>query len=70
MVYPNPTTDHLNVFMNNSEIEDVIRVYDVNGREVATAPVQGAMTVISVGDLPSGMYLLQSGNRTARFIKE
>ena len=70
MVYPNPTTDHLNVFMNNSEIEDVIRVYDVSGREVATAPVQGAMTVISVGQLPSGMYLLQSGSRTTRFIKE
>jgi hypothetical protein len=56
--------------MNNSETENVIRIYDVNGREVVAAPVQGAMTVISVGDLPSGIYLLQSGNRTARFIKE
>jgi hypothetical protein len=70
MAYPNPTVDELNVFMNNSEIEEVIRIYDLNGREVVVAPVQGAMTVISVGELPSGMYLLQSGNRTARFIKE
>jgi len=70
MAYPNPTVDELNVFMNNSEIEDVIRIYDINGREVVVAPVQGALTVLSVGELPSGMYLLQSGNRTARFIKE
>ena len=70
MAYPNPTVDELNVFMNYSEIEDMLRVYDINGREVIVAPVQGALTVLSVRELPSGMYLLQSGNRAARFIKE
>ena len=70
MAYPNPTVDELNVFMNYSEIEDMLRIYDVNGREVIVAPVQGALTVLSVRELPSGMYLLQSGNRAARFIKE
>jgi alpha-glucosidase len=70
MVYPNPTTDYLNVFMNSSECEDVIRVYDLNGREVVVTPVQGAMTVLPVRELPSGMYLLQSGNRTTKFVKE
>ena len=70
MAYPNPTVDELNIFMNHSECEDVIRIYDINGREVVVTPVQGALTVLSVRELPSGMYLLQSGNRTARFIKE
>ena len=70
MVYPNPTTDLVNVFMNEYECEKLIRVYDVNGREVMVAPVQGAVTPLSVHDLSSGIYLLHSGNRTARFIKE
>ena len=70
MAYPNPTVDQLNVFMNHSECEDMVRIYDVNGREVVVTPVQGALTVISVRNLPSGMYLLQSGNRTTRFIKD
>jgi hypothetical protein len=70
MVYPNPTTDLVNVFMNEYECEKLIRVYDVNGREVMVAPVQGAVTPLSVRDLSSGIYLLHSGNRTARFIKE
>ncbi len=70
MAYPNPTMDELNVFMNQSEREDMIRIYDVNGREVGATPVQGALTVLSVRDLPSGIYLLQSGNRMSRFIKK
>ena len=70
MAYPNPTVDQLNVFMNHSECEDMIRIYDINGREVVVTPVQGALTVVSVRELPLGMYLLQSGKRTARFIKE
>jgi hypothetical protein len=70
MAYPNPTIDVLNVFMNESNQEEEIHIYDVNGQEVLVAPVQGALTVLSVQNLPSGMYLLQSGNRTTRFIKE
>ena len=69
-VFPNPAVDHVAVFMNQSEQENQIHLYDLNGRQVLTTPVQGAMTTISVGGLSSGLYLVKSGSRTAKFIKE
>jgi hypothetical protein len=69
-VFPNPTTDNLNVFMNQSEQEDKIHIFDVNGREILAVPVQGPMTVVQVSELNSGLYLVKAGNRVGRFIKE
>ena len=69
-VFPNPTADNLNVFMNHSEQEDKIHIYDLNGGEIMIVPVQGPMTVVEVSGLNSGLYLVKAGNRVGRFIKE
>ena len=70
VVFPNPTTDDVNVFMNESEIESEINVYDLNGKQVISTEVAGAVTKIPTSILPNGMYIVKSGERTAKFIKK
>ena len=70
IVYPNPTTDDVNVFMNESELESEINVYDINGKQLISKAVEGAVTKISAYTLPNGLYIVKSGERTAKFIKK
>ena len=70
IVFPNPTTDDISVFMNESEKESIIGVYDLGGKQVASVAVEGAVTKISASTLPNGMYVVKAGERTAKFIKK
>ena len=70
IVFPNPTTDDISVFMNESENESIINVYDLGGKQVASQSVEGAVTKISASNLPNGMYVVKVGERTAKFIKK
>ena len=70
VVFPNPTTSDVNVFMNESELESEINVYDLNGKQVISTEVAGAVTKIPTSTLPNGMYIVKSGERTAKFIKK
>ena len=42
LLYPNPANAYLNVFMNAYEQEDIIQIYDVNGKLLITTSVDGA----------------------------
>ena len=70
LLYPNPAQSYLSVFMNNWEQEDVIRVYDLQGKEVKRETVAGAHTMMQVGGLQAGIYVVVSGKRTSKFVKE
>jgi hypothetical protein len=70
LLYPNPAQSYLSVFMNNWEQEDVIRVYDLQGKEVKRETVAGAHTMMQVGELQAGMYIVVAGKRTSKFVKE
>ena len=63
LVYPNPTQD---VLFLVGITEQALRVYDVQGRLLK---VENG-TQITVGDLPTGTYLLQVGTQVVRFIKQ
>lgn len=78
-VYPNPTTDRLNLNISQSEAADNhIAITDANGRQVAALKLplfQGEQTIrIPVKDWASGVYqvVVSNGrNRTVeRFIKQ
>ena len=56
--------------MNESELESEINVYDLNGKQVISTEVAGAVTKIPTSTLPNGMYIVKSGERTAKFIKK
>ncbi len=70
VVFPNPTTNDISVFMNESENESIINVYDLGGKQVVSKAVEGAVTKISASGLPNGMYVVKVGERTAKFIKK
>ena len=70
LLYPNPAQSYLSVFMNNWEQEDVIRVYDLQGKEVKRETVAGAHTMMQVGGLQAGIYVVVAGKRTSKFMKE
>jgi len=59
-VYPNPTRDLFYVELGNRVGQEVLQLslFGMNGQEILRRDVQDARTVLSVGDLPDGMYLL------------
>ncbi len=69
-VFPNPATEEISVMMNEANTMDVIRVYDIEGKQVLSQSVDGALTTLPVGHLSSGIYLVTSGSRTGKFIKD
>lgn len=69
-VFPNPATEEISVMMNEANTMDVIRVYDIEGKQVLSQSVEGALTTLPVGHLSSGIYLVTSGSRTGKFIKD
>ena len=70
MLYPNPASAYLNVFMNNAAEGEMIYVYDLRGNVVLTHTVEGAMTTLPVHTLAAGMYVVQVGTHVGKFFKE
>ena len=70
LLYPNPANAYLNVFMNAYEQEDMINIYDVNGKLLITTSVGGAVTNVPVESLSIGMYIVRVGERIGKFFKE
>ena len=70
VVFPNPVTDQLKVFLNEVRDNEVLCVYDITGKQVMRRRVEGAITILPVHDLTSGIYLVETGKRNARFIKK
>ena len=75
-VYPNPVNDELTI--TNYAGEEV-EIYDLMGRRVAAAAVEThgsaslqstPTTTINVEFLPSGIYFIKIGEKTAKFVKE
>ena len=69
-VFPNPVVDQVSVFMNDAQTEEVLCVYDITGKQIMRQPVEGALTILPTHNLTSGIYLIEAGKRTARFIKK
>lgn len=59
-IFPNPADDV--VYLNT---EASFRIYDMNGRLLLT----GSNGSADVSDLPSGIYLIRSGNNVSKLIK-
>ncbi len=64
-VYPNPATNHIIVKGTDGTVE----LYDVAGRLVNTQASNQTIT-IDLHGLPTGIYLLRSGGKTATVVKQ
>lgn len=68
-VYPNPTQDVL--FVEGLKSNDTVRVYDLNGTLISISESnKDGVVMLSVSNLPEGVYLLQIGVEIVKFIKQ
>ncbi len=58
-VYPNPVQDKLNINLTGYEGVSEIRLYDVNGRQVAGQRSAQVNTQMDISSLAKGMYLVK-----------
>lgn len=66
-VYPNPTQD---ILMVENAQGNVLRLYTMGGQLVTTQPVVNGSAQVNMTNLPSGNYLLLSGNQSFQVIKQ
>ena len=66
-VYPNPTQD---ILMVENAQGDVLRLYSMDGRLLVTQAVESGSVQVDVAELPTGNYLLLSGNQSFQVIKQ
>ena len=66
MVYPNPTSDYLQVKYNEA---GTIRIVDVSGNEVKSQEVESGVNAIDVRNLREGVYFGKFNNRSFKFVK-
>lgn len=66
-VYPNPSSDLVNIAISDNALINQISVTDLNGRVVKTVAAEGVSAVqVNIADLSAGIYLLSltSNNRS------
>ena len=68
-IYPNPTSDVLNIVSSKYDIQKVY-IYDLSGKQMLSE----SKSRIDVSKLPSGVYMLiiktEEGNKNFKFIKQ
>ena len=74
MLYPNPTSDNLNIFIENSDDYDVIRIVNINGELVYTQTISESLNQISTYGFAKGIYFVQiyseNGIVTEKIVKQ
>jgi hypothetical protein len=60
-VFPNPTSDIINV---SNPIGEQIDLYDISGKKVKVVTVNNAQQTIDIHELPTGVYLLNMHEKT------
>jgi hypothetical protein len=72
-VYPNPANSQINVKADATLFGSVYTVYDNAGKSVFSGKINSENTVIELGNLSGGIYLLSVGDnlkQTLKIIKE
>ncbi|TYA59148.1 T9SS type A sorting domain-containing protein [Formosa maritima] len=70
-IYPNPTSDKINIKLNSSENHSVY-IYNILGKKVMDQNLNGTNSSIDVSNLSNGIYLLsfKNTNSTFKFVKQ
>lgn len=66
-VYPNPCTESIRIQTN---INDDVVMYNLQGAVVMSTVAMDEVTTLDVNNLPSGIYFVKSGNKTAKIVKK
>ncbi len=67
-IYPNPTTDYLNIFIKGELDKGIARIVNLEGRTMNTFDVEGRNStfIYSISHLPNGIYFLQILNEKGK----
>jgi hypothetical protein len=70
-IYPNPSSDVLNLYFKDPEFISSIRIFDISGRIVDSFSANSTLefTSIPVSNLPAGTYFLELNTKTERALK-
>ncbi len=69
-VFPNPTTEHLNIALNiNNSQKVAFSIYNSLGTLMQTYITFGQLTTINTQDLPSGVYFLHIKMENKKWVK-
>jgi hypothetical protein len=62
-IYPNPATDYIKV---STEMEDqsIMRILNLDGREVKNLPLISKQTLVDIRELTSGVYIIEIKGKT------
>ncbi|OFX58222.1 MAG: hypothetical protein A2046_09375 [Bacteroidetes bacterium GWA2_30_7] len=68
-IYPNPTHDgNINLKLNGIQPKDVkIRLYDITGKQILIENIKEQSEIISLGNIPSGVYNLNVAIKDKEF---
>ncbi len=66
-VYPNPTSSQITLKANNQLIGAFYTIYDNMGKIVLSGQINAAQTLIELGNLSGGIYLLSIGEHKQSF---
>ncbi|MDR1090674.1 MAG: Ig-like domain-containing protein [Prevotella sp.] len=69
-VYPNPAKSYITVENGKATSNDLINLFDINGRMAGKYQGTGAQTTVDVSGLRPGYYILRVGNQAATIIIE
>jgi hypothetical protein len=68
-IYPNPTSDLLNVVVSSAlETYQELMVYDMIGNLVLKSEIENQKNIIDVSNLSTGVYFVRIGSSTQKFI--
>ena len=66
-VYPNPTSEELNITIVNKFLGSTYKILDPIGKKVLDGKINNTNTTIDVSALSKGYYLLQIGDGTVSY---
>lgn len=73
-IYPNPSTDLINISNNANAIINIVEMSDLNGRIVKTKTLNATEGQVSISDLSTGVYMMKistdAGTATKKIVKQ
>lgn len=73
ILYPNPTSDKLNILFT-TEVNSIVQIFDITGKDITSAirirNTTSNSLELELAGLSSGIYFLKIANETYRFIKQ
>jgi hypothetical protein len=62
-LYPNPTSDYVNIFVsNNNLLKTTAALFDINGKQIKTILLNANTVQLSLNDVASGTYFMRFAN--------